>query len=93
MGQSRRGYGLDESTSSIQPRGLHHGINGTIDYQSGAIDIRNAPPNANFVVSGLFATAIGTGGGTSSNGILGYIYARSVSQKVYSKIQLIAFGR
>ena len=66
---------------------------GTIDYTSGAIDIKNGPKNAEFVVSAKFYTAIGSGGGETRNGIIAYVYARSVSSKVNSVVQLVAFGR
>tara|TARA_R100000458_G_C8265765_1_gene240830 strand:- start:78 stop:1787 length:1710 start_codon:yes stop_codon:yes gene_type:complete len=66
---------------------------GTIDYVSGEINIINGPRNAEFVISGIYATGIGTGGGSASNGILHYVYARSITKKVESKVQLVAFGR
>ena len=66
---------------------------GTIDYSSGIIDLKGGPKNAEFVVSGMFATAIGTGGGSVNNGIIASVYARSISSKVESKVQLVAFGK
>ena len=66
---------------------------GTIDYTTGAINITGGPKMAEFVVSGMFATAIGTGGGSASNGIIASVHARSVSSKVDSVVQLLAFGR
>jgi hypothetical protein len=72
--------------------GLPQNSSGTIDYNTGAVNIKSAPPNAEFVVSGMFATAIGTGGGVTLNGIIAYVYARSVSRKIDSKVQLLAFG-
>ena len=72
-------------------KGLPQGVKGNIDYNTGAIDF-TGPPNAEFVVSGMFATAIGTGGGKANNGIIAYVYARSITRKVEGKVQLIAFG-
>ena len=78
-------------TSSVSS-GIPPSVSGTIDYRSGRIDIKGAPANAEFVVSALFNTAIGTGGGDSNNGILQYVAARSITQKIDGKVQLIAFG-
>ena len=78
--------------SGSVPKGIPSTVSGTIDYRSGKIDIKNGPPNAEFVVSALFNTAIGTGGGDANNGIIQYISARSVGTKVDGKVQLIAFG-
>tara|TARA_R110002110_G_scaffold64650_1_gene178723 strand:+ start:836 stop:2353 length:1518 start_codon:yes stop_codon:yes gene_type:complete len=65
---------------------------GTINYQSGAIEIYGAPPNSNFVVSAYYNSAH-SGGNRYSGGdanSIQQIKARSTNPKINTTIELIA---
>ena len=66
------------------------GGNGTIDYDTGSIIMRNCPPDAEFVVSAIGLSGLGCGGNTSENTITS-ISARSVNPKRNASIQVLAF--
>ena len=64
---------------------------GTINYESGAIDLNGCPPNANFVVSANYGSAHSGGNKFESddaNSIL-QIQARSTNSKINTTIELI----
>tara|TARA_R100001443_G_scaffold48009_4_gene60438 strand:- start:11051 stop:12580 length:1530 start_codon:yes stop_codon:yes gene_type:complete len=64
---------------------------GTINYETGAIDLHNCPPNANFVISAAYGSAHSGGeeyGATLGNTI-GSIAGRSVNPKINSSIEII----
>jgi len=64
---------------------------GTINYETGAIDLQNCPPNANFVVSANYGSALA--GGSEFSSTLGNsitaIAARSVNQKINTTIDIV----
>ena len=66
--------------------------NGTINYETGAINIAGCPPNAHFVVSATYGSAHSGGSeylvnrGNSITGILG----RSMNPKINTLIELVA---
>jgi hypothetical protein len=64
---------------------------GTINYETGAIDLQNCPPNANFVVSANYGSALA--GGSEFSSTLGNsitaISARSVNQKINTTIDIV----
>tara|TARA_R100000655_G_scaffold566_2_gene2300 strand:- start:335 stop:1864 length:1530 start_codon:yes stop_codon:yes gene_type:complete len=64
---------------------------GTINYETGAIDLNGCPPNAHFVVSAAYGSAHSGGeeyGATFGNTISS-ITARSVNPKINSSIEII----
>lgn len=64
---------------------------GTINYETGAIDLQGCPPNAHFVVSAAYGSAHSGGeeyGATFGNTISS-ITARSVNPKINSSIEII----
>lgn len=65
--------------------------NGTINYETGAIDITGCPPNAHFVVSAAYGSALS--GGSEFTATLGNsitaINARSVNPKIDTTIDII----
>jgi hypothetical protein len=65
--------------------------NGTINYETGAIDITGCPPNAHFVISAAYGSAHSGGeeyGATFGNTISS-ITGRSVNPKVNSVVEII----
>jgi len=65
--------------------------NGTINYETGAIDITGCPPNAHFVISGSYGSAHSGGeeySDTKGN-CISKISGRSVNQKINSTIEII----
>ena len=65
--------------------------NGTINYETGAIDITGCPPNAHFVISAAYGSAHSGGeeyGATFGNTV-GSILGRSVNPKVNSIVEII----
>ncbi|MAH43689.1 hypothetical protein CL614_08295, partial [archaeon] len=70
-----------------------NGGSATINYESGAITMRGCPPNANFVVSCNYGSALG--GGYHSDAGYGFnqihsIAARSVNQKADAQVTITA---
>ena len=65
--------------------------NGTINYETGAIDITGCPPNAHFVISAAYGAALS--GGSEFTATLGNsitaINARSVNPKIDTTIDII----
>ena len=64
---------------------------GTINYETGAIDLQNCPPNAHFVISAAYGSAHSGGeeyGATYGNTISS-ITGRSVNPKINSSIEII----
>ena len=65
--------------------------NGTINYETGAIDITGCPPNAHFVISATYGSALS--GGSEFTATLGNsitaINARSVNPKIDTTIDII----
>ena len=64
---------------------------GTINYETGAIDLHDCPPNANFVVSAAYGSAHSGGelySATAGNTI-SLIRGRSVNPKVNSSVEII----
>ena len=64
---------------------------GTINYETGAIDLQNCPPNAHFVISAAYGSAHSGGeeyGATLGNTISS-IAGRSVNPKINSSIEII----
>ena len=67
------------------------GCTGTINYETGAIDIQNAPPNAEFVFSVMHSTAFSgklNEGGVDRENTLAEIYVNSPSQKASGNVNL-----
>ena len=65
--------------------------NGTINYETGAIDLTGCPPNAHFVISGSYGSAHSGGeeySDTKGN-CISKISGRSVNQKINSTIEII----
>ena len=65
--------------------------NGTINYETGAIDITGCPPNAHFVISAAYGSAHAGGeeyGATFGNTVSS-ILGRSVNPKVNSIVEII----
>ena len=64
---------------------------GTVNYETGAIDLQGCPPNANFVVSANYGSAHAGGNQFSSTlgNCIARIEARSVNQKVNTTIELL----
>ena len=64
---------------------------GTINYETGAIDLQNCPPNAHFVISAAYGSALS--GGSEFTATLGNsitaISARSVNPKIDTTIDII----
>ena len=65
---------------------------GTIDYDSGAINLTGCPSRADFVFSAIGNSGLACGGNTNLN-TLTSIRARSTSNKRKAKIQIIAFNQ
>lgn len=66
---------------------------GTINYETGAIDISSAPADAEFVVSASYGSAHSGGineTSTFENGLLA-IYARSCNSKIDGEVEVIGF--
>ena len=66
--------------------------NGTINYETGALDIVGCPPNAHFVISANYASAHSGGNkfsGSDANAIQN-IKARSTNSKINTTIELVA---
>ena len=64
---------------------------GTINYETGAIDLNGCPPNAEFVVSANYGSALAGGSeftAALANSILS-ISARSVNQKINTTIDIV----
>lgn len=64
---------------------------GTINYETGAINLQNCPPNAEFVVSANYGSALAGGSeftAALANSILA-ISARSVNQKINTVIDIV----
>ena len=64
---------------------------GTINYETGAIDLNGCPPNAHFVISAVYGSAHSGGeeyGATFGNTISS-ITGRSVNPKINSSIEII----
>ena len=66
--------------------------NGTINYETGVIDLVGCPPNANFVVSASYGSALAGGSefSTTLGNSITAISARSVNTKIDTTISLIA---
>lgn len=79
------GYGNLIAGSSTQG-------SGTIDYDSGAINLTGCPSRADFVFSAIGNSGLACGGNTNLN-TLTIIGARSTSNKRKAKIQIIAFNQ
>ena len=64
---------------------------GTINYETGAIDITGCPPNAMFVVSANYGSAHSGGELYSNTGgnTISVIRGRSVNSKVNSSVEII----
>jgi len=70
---------------------IHGACNGTIDYRTGAIDLFNAPKNAQFTVSAAYGSAHSGENAyadASANSIK-QISARSANSKIYTTIEVI----
>jgi len=65
---------------------------GTIDYDTGAINLTGCPSRADFVFSAIGTSGLACGGNTNLN-TLTSIRARSTSNKRKAKIQIIAFNK
>ncbi len=65
---------------------------GTIDYDTGAINLTGCPSRADFVFSAIGTSGLACGGNTNLN-TLTSIRARSTSNKRKAKIQIIAFNQ
>ena len=65
---------------------------GTINYETGAIDLVGCPPNAHFVVSASYGSALSGGSefSTTLGNSITAISARSVNTKIDTTISLIA---
>ena len=77
------GYGNLVSGASISG-------SGTIDYDSGAVTLRNCPPLAEFTISGIGLSGLACGGNTALN-MITKVQARSVTDKRNAKVRLIAY--
>ena len=64
---------------------------GTINYETGAINLQNCPPNAEFVVSANYGSALAGGAEFSSSlgNSITVIAARSVNQKINTTIDVV----
>lgn len=65
--------------------------NGTINYETGAIDITGCPPNAHFVVSAVYGSAHSGGEEylTTDGNCINLISGRSVNPKINSTLEII----
>ena len=65
--------------------------NGTINYETGAIDITGCPPNAHFVISAAYGSAHSGGEeyGANFGNTISSITGRSVNPKVNSVVEII----
>jgi hypothetical protein len=63
---------------------------GTIDYESSAITLANAPANAEMQITYAYDSALA--GGADTNNVLDSIFARSTSAYRNSRIQILAFN-
>lgn len=63
---------------------------GTIDYETTAIKLNNAPANAEMQITYAYDSALA--GGPDTNNVLDSIFARSTSAYRNSRIQLLAFN-
>ena len=63
---------------------------GTIDYETTAINLRNAPANAEMQITYAYDSALA--GGVDTNNVIDSILARSTSAYRNSRIQLLAFN-
>ena len=65
--------------------------NGTINYETGAIDITGCPPNAHFVISATHGSALAGGSefSTTLGNSIAAISARSVNPKIDTTIDII----
>jgi hypothetical protein len=64
---------------------------GTINYETGAIDLQNCPPNAHFVISAAYGSAHSGGEeyGADFGNTISSITGRSVNSKINSSIEII----
>lgn len=80
-------FGYDDGFGNISGA-----CTGTINYETGAIDIQGCPPNANFVITATYASAHSGGveytaaAGNSITGVLG----RCMNHKVNTTVEIIA---
>ncbi len=65
--------------------------NGTINYETGAISITNAPANANFVFTANYGSSQAGGNrfGTDAGNSIDSIKARSLNSKINTSIEVI----
>ena len=71
--------------------GSRLGVTGTINYETGAIDLAGCPPDASFVVSANYGSAHAGGNefSTTLGNCITSIAARSVNQKINTTIELL----